>query len=347
MTLIRFLITLARERKKQQRFHKLLVETVGQAATWSSRTAPVEIAREQIQRLQTAPAVQLRKGAPDLVQIKKDLAGQLEQMLANPGEVSTALELAEKIASIDPRDQQAYLLYLAVFWLQNEAVILALKRMAAPTLALHMTCKPRLSRADESIASFRHSNPVLMRHIKLIGNGCHYRFDETSCTLEVPAEDTYDHLPYKVVCAYAILAISGAFPVIVKLDDDHRLGNESILKRLMGAARTSHPVQLGHLYITPFPAGHSRAWHFGKCPNKAVNDKPLSFPTPITWASGEYGYLINQASAMRFNWAHLYYRDWLLQILYEDIALGEIASKTWIRCEHVDLSAALNAKEDY
>jgi hypothetical protein len=53
-------------------------------------------------------------------------------------------------------------------------------------------------------------------------------------------------------------------------------------------------------------------------------------PSPHVWASGDRGYILNREALWRLAWSTVFYRRWLDTILYEDVAIGETADKTWI-----------------
>ncbi len=349
MPLTKWLADAARALLKQRRFDRMLERTVGRASTWVSEEAVLAEAHRGLRAVIDAPPLPLRKGAPDLVSIKAAEARRLALLLpALHEDASLAMYLAETIAAVDPRDEAAFELYLAVFWLAHQPTILALKALRATNIALHMSCRPRLARAQESVSSFDAIPEASLLHIRLVGNGqdCAYRFAEG--VLEVPAGDSYDQLPMKMVRAFAMLAIACDPRCVVKLDDDHRIGDAAALMRLIErSGRSRRALQTGHLYFTPHPSGHNRGWHYGKCPDHAGNHRPLTYPTPMSWASGEYGYLLNAAALRRFPWAALYYRDWLGDILYEDIAVGEIGARLGIQMQHAPLERAVSALQAY
>jgi hypothetical protein len=155
-------------------------------------------------------------------------------------------------------------------------------------------------------------------------------------------------LPQKVFYGLALLTLACNPESVLKLDDDHRLKNVDELSRLLAYASNSpEPMQLGEVNRTPSPSAHHRAWHFDKCSNPQLNRQLLEMPAPVKWAAGSSGYILNRPALWRLLWASLYYRQWLDQILYEDIALAEVADKTGIRIVHVPLSGAIGAVTEY
>lgn len=349
MALLGWITAAARSRVKQHRFDRLLERTVGRAAGWTSEAEVLAEVHRGLRTVIDAAPVPLRKGSPDLVALKAADARRLVAMMpALRSDGERALRLAGDIASVDPRDEAAFALYLAVFWFVHAPVIAALKALRAEHLVLHMSCRPRLARAMESVASFDGLAAPRLAHVTLVGHGGEgfYRFDGR--VLEVPAGDGYDQLPAKMASALALLAIACDPRCVIKLDDDHRVGDGAALMRLLErCARVRRPLQAGHLYFTPYPSGHNRGWHLGKCPGRPIDARPLAFPTPNCWASGEYGYLLNRAALRRMPWAALYWRDWLAAITYEDIAMGEIGARLGIDLRQAPLERAVSALHAY
>lgn len=349
MSIVSVLADTARSLVKQRRFDRMLERTVGAASQWGSEEAVLAVAHLGLRTVIDAPPEPLGKGAPDLVAIKAADARRLALMLPCLREHGAqALSAAADIASIDPRDEAAFSLYLAVFWLVHRRTIVALKALGATNIALHMSCRPRLSRAMESVSSFQAIPGASLQHITLVGNGEECAYHYADGLLEVPAADGYDQLPMMMARAYAMLAIACDPRCVLKLDDDHRIGDPAALMRLIEqCGRSRGALQTGHVYFTPQPSGHNRGWHYGKCPEQACNFRPMTYPTPMSWVSGEHGYLLNAAALRRFPWAVLCYRDWLGSILYEDIAVGEIGARLGIRVQHVPLARAVSAVQSY
>ncbi len=339
---------LARTELRKRRFSSIIDRTVNPVSGWNSAEEVRGIAQKVIDAMRTAPSPNLRKGAPDLVSMKRVWATQLQELMGHAERSGQALVMAEQIASVDPRDLSATTLHLAVFWLHNEPVIQLLREIRAPYLALHMTCVARLDRARDSEASFASIPQNKLYHLKVVGNGQNYRFDPVKQVLEVPAADSYEHLADKVIDAYALLAIATRAKAVFKLDDDHRLGTPAALMRVLTkTARHREPVQLGTLHRLAYPAAHNRAWHFGKCKDQDLNTQPLAYPGPTSWVTGEHGYLLNRQALLRAAWAWLYYKQWLGSILYEDLALGEIADKLDIARLEQPMDEALSLHAHY
>jgi hypothetical protein len=347
--LVAQLVERSKDRQRARAFATYLHETLGVAVGWQSRSTVVAHAREQLARLQAIPAPAPRKGSPSKVAIRAPdlalIAAHLDQERPIDEE---ALSAAARVASVDPEERTAFGLYLAILWLNNESVVQALRTATRKRIVLHMTCVPRLLRADLSIQSFAGDEALAATHLKLVGNDERYAFDATNSLVSAHSKDSYECLPQKVFYGLALLTLACNPECILKLDDDHRLKATAELDRLLTfASSSSEPMQLGEVNWTSSPSAHHRAWHFEKCANASLNHQLLEMPAPTKWAAGSSGYILNRPALWRILWASLYYRQWLDQILYEDIALAEVASKTGIRIVHVPLSRAIGAVSEY
>jgi hypothetical protein len=347
------ILEVARSRKCERRFAAHMAESVGVATQWRRREVVRQAAYEEVLPLRSMVVASVaKKGAPSIVRIRADDLSLLAAALhpsSSQAVGEAELAAAAKVASLDPADSGAFRLYLAVLWLLNEKVITALRTsLTTSRIALHVTCRSRLQRAERSIESFGPGNACQLTHLKLVGTGDRYAFDPESRLLSVPSADSYESLPAKVFRALAILALVDKSSCVLKLDDDHRLLNERALDGLLeSAAAARDAVQYGQVYRAALPSCHHRAWHFGKCADPMVGARVLEMPAPLKWATGEAGYILNRHATWRVLWGSLYYGRWLDEILYEDVALAELASKAGIRIVSTRMRYAIATTPDY
>jgi hypothetical protein len=346
-------VDLVRRHRKKKRYATVLQEIYGEAVQWVSFMEVKRIVFSIAQRISEAPVPQqLMKGEPDLSPIQRRCASIILDCIDWPEDSAKGqdmLRAAQKLASLFPDDIDAFRLYVAVFWIVNYTVITSLRdAIRTPYVAVHMTCRPRMERAASSIVSFAAIPSYALAHVTLIGNGSTFAFDAGKNILEVPAGDAYEHLPAKVFSCYQILVMSCNPACIIKLDDDHRLANpKDMLALLYRATRHREPVQLGFLRRLKIPSANSRGWHIGKCADEIISQQPWEMPAPLTFICGGLGYVLNRPALWRMAWATLYYRQWLDAIPgYEDVAVGEVAEKTWIRKLHSPINA-ISAITDY
>ncbi|MGI9247352.1 MAG: hypothetical protein ACR2I8_11745, partial [Steroidobacteraceae bacterium] len=117
-----------------------------------------------------------------------------------------------------------------------------------------------------------------------------------------------------------------------------------ILKR---ANAHKNAVQLGRKSRLSIASAHHRAWHYGKCRDANLNRRPMEFPAPAEYILGGYGYVLNAAAIRHLLWASIFLRGWLSHVMYEDMAIGEVAPKTGIALLNVDMGPAIHAVEAY
>jgi hypothetical protein len=338
----------AKDRQRDADFSRHLEATVGRAVGWLRADEAIACANVEIAVLRSTPDPPARKGSPSKVGVRAPHLQSIAQALQSNAAIGAReLAAAARIASIDPAEASAYRLYLAILWLANSELLQSMRTTSRDRIVLHMTCVPRLARADLSIASFP-PNAACATHLKLVGNGNRHTFDVSSSLLSVAAPDSYECLPQKVFQGLSLLTLAYDPSTIVKLDDDHRLKDSGKLDELLRfAASSNEAMQLGDINRTPSPSAHHRGWHFNKCARTELNDRILEMPAPAKWAAGSAGYILNRPALWRILWASLYYQQWLEEIIYEDIALAEVATKTGIRLVNVPMNRAIGAVSEY
>ncbi len=341
----------ARDRRRARHFDEHLQASIGVAVRWRRREEAIACLCAQVGALQAVPPPPPRKGSPSRIVIREPDLALIDAACRNEATVRIGpeeLQAAARVASLDPANVRAFQLYLAACWLHHEPLMAALRGATSERIVVHMSCAPRLSRADLSIASFASQPLTQLSHLKLIGNGSRISFDASSGLLGVAADDSYESLPQKMFQGLAILVLACDPQCILKLDDDHRLKSAAELGPLLDfAASQSEPMQLGQINRALIPSAHHRAWHFGKCADPDLNERILAVPTPLQWAAGSSGYILNRPALWRILWAALYYDRWLNEILYEDLALAEVAAKTGIRIVNAPLARAIGAVSEY
>lgn len=342
---------LVRDRRRVRRFDEYLRASIGMAVRWRNREDVVACLCRQIRKLLAIEPSPPSKGSPSRAAIRAPDLEFLDASCRDRSDVAIGaaeLQVAARVASLEPTNLPAFQLFLAAYWLHHQPLIESLRGAADERLILHMTCMPRLSRADRSIASFDSQPLPRTRHLKLTGNGSRSSFDPATNVLSVGAADSYECLPQKVFQGLALVVMACDPQCVLKVDDDHRLKNAAALERLFAfAASSSEPMQLGLVNRTPMPSGHHRAWHFGKCADPELNQRILAVPAPLQWAAGSAGYILNRPALWRILWASLYYDRWLDGILYEDLALAETSAKTGIRVVNAPLGQAIEAVTEY
>lgn len=347
--LIAELVNRVHWRSHERHFERHLADSVGEAVQWRCREYVRADLRSSLDLLLRAEPAPSRKGSPSRQAIINPSLQALKRAVESGPEISGAdLRVAARIASIDPANLRAFRLYLAAFWLHNEPAIDRLRETLPEKLIVHISCLPRQSRAQESTESFAGFDRKDTGQVILVGHASENSFDADGSLLHITADDSYEGLPRKTFEGLGLLALACNPACVLKLDDDHRLKDRAMLGRLLDfASSTQGALQMGEVNRVQLPSAHHRAWHFGKCTSPELNDRILTLPAPRRWAAGSAGYILNRGALWRLLWASLYYDRWLGEILYEDLAVAEVAIKTGIRVINAPMRAAIAAVAEY
>lgn len=113
--------------------------------------------------------------------------------------------------------------------------------------------------------------------------------------LYLQCEDTYDHLPTKVIMMiYAILHIHKFSHIthIFKLDDHDTQFNNKITKTIKNTININ-----GNYYGQRIIRGSgSRRWHYGKCPKTSLWYNKPYMGKFVPWCDGGNGYILSRKS---------------------------------------------------
>jgi hypothetical protein len=263
--------------------------------------------------------------------------------------VSRALHLAHRMASMDMRDPHTFGFYLGLMRLVNATVLTQLRAALGRHVVMHLSCAPRLGRAQESCRSFAAAEAEGVSQIIIIGaEGARcFEYDAATRVLTVPVSDSYEHLPAKVVAAMVCLALVGHVEAVLKVDDDHRLHQLAELLRMFRRVQSKLPVQMGRRTNIGVLGHHVRVWHFGKTADPALNDLPFSLPGTTRWLNGASGYFLNQQALRLLCWSHVYFSEYIRIGLYEDITISDLLERQGGRLEIADMKRVLTTVDSY
>jgi len=339
--LIDLVADLLRKRRRDASFARKLETlwtSVRSQAPWSENAARI---------LERGPRSEARvKGEPDLRGYRARLLGRIG---AAQGRGAQALEAARSLAAVDMFDDEAFAVYFDVFRRTHADVLDALSRRLGPTVVMHISCKPRVDRAYASRESFA-ALPSDVGHVVVVGGGldCEPSFDPATGILTVAADDSYEHLPTKVTTAVALLITLEVVRCVVKVDDDHLLGDAALFARYADEAGRPGRAQVwGQIYQRRFYGDHNRAWHLGKCEDSVLNDRPYGFPGAVRWTTGEAGYFMNRAAGRYLHWAGVYFTDYIRSGIYEDVLLGDLIDRLGGRLRSAPMRRILRTTAHY
>ena len=162
---------------------------------WDALDSPVELAEVRsaldtiIARDTGRPVL---KGNPDVAAIKRDFARQVAADLESGGP-QQALQAAHRLAAMDMRDTAAFRVYVGLMRLANAATFATLRAALSAQVVMHLSCSPRIPRAQESCQSFAAAEAHGVTQVIVVGSAtarC-YSYEPQTRVLTVPAPDTY------------------------------------------------------------------------------------------------------------------------------------------------------------
>lgn len=293
----------------------------------------------------SAPPV---KGHPDVNAIKREFGRQVQRELAEGGPAQ-ALHAAHRMAAMDMRDPLTFHFYTGLLSLANAATLTQLRGVLSPDVVMHLSCEPRVARAQESVRSFLPAEAEGISQLIIVGSAtarC-FAYDAASRVLTVPAPDTYEQLPAKMVAALVCLALLGHIEAVLKVDDDHRLQDLPELLRALRRVRSQVPVQMGRRTNIGVLGHHVRVWHFGKTADPALSDLPFSLPGTTRWLNGANGYFLNRQALRLLLWSHVYFSEYIRVGLYEDMTISDLLERQGGRLKIFDMKRVLGTVDHY
>lgn len=294
-----------------------------------------------------APAPPM-KGYPNMKEPTLRIAERLRRCLRSGGELE-APGLAHELAALDMSDARAFELFLESFSFVNAAAISSARSYLKPKVIVHVSCLPRIDRAFTSCKSFAAAEAEGVSQIVVVGSGDSGRFlfDAVRGVLTVPASDSYEHLPSKVVAAMTFLSLCGGVEGVLKVDDDHRLHSRTEMMRGFRRLKHDRPLQIGKLSRIDILGLHPRAWHFEKSSDPAVNATPYTLPGTTRWADGAKGYYLNGLALRVMLWSYVYFPGYIRVGLYEDMTVSDLIERQGGRLAGMDMERALTTVDHY
>ena len=288
------------------------------------------------------------KGYPDMKEPTLRIAERLQRCLRS-GDYLDALALAHELAALDMSDARAFELFLESFSFVNAAAISAARAFLKPKVIAHVSCVPRIERAFASCKSFAAAEADGVSQIVVVGSGDggRFQFDAGRGVLTVPASDSYEHLPSKVVAAMFFLSLCGGVEGVLKVDDDHRLHSRTEMMRGFRRLRHDRPLQIGKLARIGILGLHPRAWHFEKSSDPGLNARPYTLPGTTRWANGANGYYLNDLALRLMLWSYVYFPEYIRIGLYEDMTVSDLIERQGGRLASMEMERALTAVDHY
>lgn len=328
--------------------------TPAQLSHWATRStrADIDEAHSALQRLMiTEGSLPTKKGEPNTAAIKREWASEIDRQLHQSGgnvEAAT-LAAAHRLAAIDMSDRTAYTVYVSLAAVANADALRLARAKLTPKVVMHLSCAARVERARASWTSFDAAHAHGVSQVIVVGcaDAHVYRFDAEQGVLTVPAPDSYEHLPAKVIAAMFFFALLGHIEAVLKVDDDHRLRDLDQLARGFRRVAAKHPVQMGKRNNIGVLGNHLRVWHFGKCADASLNPQPFTLPGTTRWINGAGGYFVNQAALRLLFWSHIYFPEYIRIGLYEDMTISDLLERQGARLVQADMSRIVSTVDHY
>ena len=294
------------------------------------------------------------KGDADLGAARKEAAFAVIEAL-DKGGLLTAAHLAARLASFDMRDAASYEIFIGLLRLANHDVLVSARKINVPYVVLHVSCAARVPRARDSVASFLPSEGVGVKgvgvgHVIVVGSKAAqcFDFDPSSAILTVPAGDSYEQLPAKVVAALTFLSLLGSVRAVLKVDDDHRLTSYAAMSKMfLRLDLEGRPAQAGELLDVGLLGLNSRVWHFGKTTDAETSRRPFTFAGTSRYIKGSGGYFLNVTSLALMRWSYVYFTAYVESNLYEDLTVSDLIERQGGRLMDVDMQKLLATHSAY
>lgn len=208
---------------------------------------------------------------------------------------------------------------------------------------LHISCRARIERAEQSIDSFK-AYAGDLQHLKVVGNkkvrsgGFLFTYNGSLLTLSSP--DDYSGHCIKCLHTHAVLGLVGAPRLVYKIDDDVRLEAPerftNHIKELLvnDVDFAGHPVTGIHNHRNFW-----HGWHLGKNLNTRLEVIGCQSPIGKRYADGGFGYALGKRSLQELVYCFFTHQAFLAidSIQFEDVSVGlflemagvELTPVTW------------------
>ena len=202
------------------------------------------------------------------------------------------------------------------------------------TVVLHFSCKARLSKARDSVASFGKGSDQFV-HLTVVGVPGRERppkrlgFRLRNGKLRLPVPDAYECLADKVFFAYLVLFLVGRPSMVVKVDDDHRLSDWDLFRFFVQSLHDQKAAYAGADVKSRFYK-QIHGWHIDKCADQSFHGMGYQCPFPSRYADGGWGYVLNtqglKACASMYLSMRAFFEMNAVQL--EDVYVG-LATEAW------------------
>lgn len=203
--------------------------------------------------------------------------------------------------------------------------LVAAVQAGGPVVAI-LGCRRRWRQGQHALEAFRgwsvegFGQPILITGNSRLPDWS-FRFCPDQRWLQLPCRDSYEALPQKILTLFWVLSLLPRPPAVLKVDDDARPGDPSLLGSLLDRLGTEKPTAAGFPIVTSTPLCLERAWHIGKSRGRA-NGLPFDSLGADAWLSGGAGYLLNVVAVRSLGDFALHSWGFVQSMLYEDVCVS-------------------------
>lgn len=231
--------------------------------------------------------------------------------------------------SLHPQNSAFQALMARLFLVLNGEPIQRLRQdLQGQWLVAHVSCQPRVDRAQASVESFPADTPGL-RHLIVVGDPDHqaggFLVDYDGTCLKLSCRDDYEGHCEKCLHLYGLLAWTAAPALLYKLDDDVALSRWDDFRAHLEDLQGAGAVYAGHVVAgSPNHRKFWHGWHLQKCRDAALESMGYQAPIASAYAEGGFGYALAPAALDALAYAYFTHRAFLesFTILYEDATVG-------------------------
>lgn len=193
---------------------------------------------------------------------------------------------------------------------------------------LHISCRPRVDRAQRSIASFNSFDGDL-RHLVVVGDPQGqrggFRFTYADALLALSWPDDYPGHCGKCLHTYAVLALVVGPRLIYKVDDDVSLDAADVFRSHLQDLLRNDVAYAGHpITGTPNHRKFWHGWHLGKAQNENLESIGYQSPIANQYADGGFAYALGRRSLQEIAYFFFTHQAFLAidSIQFEDVSVG-------------------------
>lgn len=260
------------------------------------------------------------------------LQSRLSASLLKPSSANECVfhDLGERLRdvySLQPSNRGIEDMIKKIFRALNPSVSAELSGLEGWPLIAHTSCHRRLGKARQSVESFGDSSGR-ETHLIVVGAesqpACDLVCELHDGLLEIPVNDSYEHLVSKILyLCFLLWAADAVPPVLAKLDDDARLTSRASFSKLISMITQGQNQYFGIPVGSQSHSEMMHGWHIGKCTDKTFEQRGMQVPLPQRYAAGP-SYFLGPQAVLHLKYIYLSHNAYhsACTLIAEDAAVG-------------------------